>query len=202
MRKIGIIDVGVGNVGSLERALERAGVEHERIRKSTDVPNFGHLILPGVGHFDGMMNELMEHSFDLAIKDFVKTGKYLLGICAGMQVLGENSEEGRMPGLNLIKGICVKIKPNNITCKNKIVGWHKTTISEDIELTNFVPKKGYYFVHGYEFKNNDKSAQIESILNSKVVATIQKNNILGVQFHPEKSNIDGQKILKRFANYD
>ncbi|MDA9953352.1 imidazole glycerol phosphate synthase subunit HisH [Planktomarina sp.] len=199
MSRVGIIDIGIGNIGSVVRAFDRLDIKHKLIKRSVDVADVGHLILPGVGNFDAVMKKLIHHGFDITLSKFVKSGNHLLGICVGMQVLGQGSEEGFESGLNLIDGTCVEIKSNILTKKNKVVGWYKTTISKDIQISNITPEKGYYFVHGYEFKNTDKNANTESIIGSNVTAIIQKENIIGFQFHPEKSNIDGQRILKRFS---
>ena len=206
MKKVCVLDYGIGNVKSLCNALSNFNVNIILTSKHNDILSSDYLILPGVGAFKNAMDKLRALELDYIVNEFVKSGKPFLGICVGMQVLFENSEEfGFSNGLGLIKGDVKKIKPNKSNVKLPNIGWNKlisknnaiwnNSILEKINKNDFV-----YFIHS--FSCNPKF-QKEILANTiyeelELCAAIQKENITGVQFHPEKSGPVGLKILNQF----
>ena len=195
-----IINYGVGNVLSIKRSLDYVGISSIITNNKKKIEKCSHLILPGVGAFSSAMKLLKEKGLDKVIKDFAKSGKPVLGICLGMQLLFEESHEfGKWKGLNILPGKVTKI---NIKNENiPIVGWFKIKS----ESNNFLEKysnKYLYLVHSYECKPTRKKDVIGTyrIKKNKILCAVKNKNILGFQFHPEKSSFNGLKILKDFCN--
>jgi glutamine amidotransferase len=198
---IGIIDCGIGNVKSLYHFYLENNIETKIITSANEVPGkISKLILTGVSSFDEMMILLNKLNFTNFIKNFIQNqNNKLLGICCGMQVLGNCSEEGILKGLELING-------QNLLLKNKIkphLGWNTVKINNhDLKILNGVTNKEFfYFIHSYHFDNQDKSAKYLFTKYDDVdfISYINKNNIYGVQFHPEKSHDAGKKFLINFS---
>tara|TARA_B100001057_G_C22562466_1_gene837856 strand:+ start:157 stop:762 length:606 start_codon:yes stop_codon:yes gene_type:complete len=195
-----IIDYGVGNVLSIKRSLDHVGVKSITTNNKKKIENCSHLILPGVGAFSSAMNLLKENKLDQVIKDFAKSGKPVLGICLGMQLLFEESYEfGKWKGLSILPGKVMKIniKNNNVP----IVGWFKIESKKKNILEKYSGKY-LYLVHSYECRPKRKKDVIGTykINKNKISCAVKSKNILGFQFHPEKSSFDGLKILKDFCN--
>ncbi len=197
---IGIIDCGIGNVKSLYYFYLENNIETTIINSPENVPNkISKLILSGVSSFDEMMNLLNKSNFTNFIKNFIlNPNNKLLGICCGMQVLGNYSEEGELKGLELING-------HNLLLKNKIkphLGWNTIDVSsKQFKIFDNVSNKDFfYFMHSYHFYSHDKSMKcfFTKYDNIDFISCINKNNIYGVQFHPEKSHDSGKKILINF----
>ncbi len=207
-----IIDYGIGNIRSVQRGLEKVGASVQVTSNPETIASAERLVLPGVGAFEDGMRGLHESGMIPAISEFVETGKPLLGICLGMQMLLNQSEEhGLHAGLGFIPGE-VKQIPNKINDSGirKIphIGWaaleNKTgqsawdsTVLKDINLGDY-----FYFVHSFMavVKNDmDVLARCE-YEGLKVTAAIQKENVIGLQFHPEKSGVFGLKILNAFIH--
>lgn len=201
-----IIDYGLGNLNSVIRALYAAGGKPYISQKPQDLLNAPKAILPGVGAFAAGMEGLKKRNLVEPILEYVRTGRELLGLCLGMQLLFKNSEEfGNHQGLGLIDGTVKLLKPaNKDIFKIPHVGWNSLTKSNgknwaDTILEDVAQGDMVYFVHSYASPvNKDTLAQTEygEVVFCSVVA---KDNVIGTQFHPEKSGEVGQKILKRFV---
>jgi glutamine amidotransferase len=200
---IGIIDCGVGNVNAFYYFFIENSIKAKIIKSPNEATkDIKKIILIGVSSFDTMMNALNKCSFIDFIKNFVKDkSNNLLGICSGMQVLGNSSEEGTSQGLGLIEA-------KNFLLKNKTVP-HLGLNSLDINnfcnsliLKNVTKKDYFYFLHSYHLSEIKDNTNIifTNYDGEKIVSYINKGNIYGVQFHPEKSHDSGKKILINFCN--
>ena len=199
--KIAILNYNIGNLSSVQNALSALGVNGRIISKSDEVANFDKLILPGVGAFGDAMAHLNQSGMNEAIKDFAKSGKYMLGICLGMQLLMDKSYEfGEFDGLGLIKGEVVKFESSNL--KIPQMGWNRIEIVRESALLNNIPNGAFlYFVHSFYVKNHNSENVVATCdYGVKFSAIIQKDNIFGIQPHPEKSANIGLKILENFIN--
>lgn len=199
---IGIIDYGMGNIGSVANILLKVGGKNIVV---TDVPEkiktVDYLILPGVGAFDAGMRKLNENGLAEAIKDAVIIKNIpILGICLGMQLLGKWSDEGTMEGLGLIPFVCKKFLPDK-NLKVPHMGWDYVKIeNHNTKITRNLPEiQRYYFVHSYyAMCENRENSIMTCNYGSAFTAAVWKNNVYGVQFHPEKSHQYGMKIVRNF----
>ncbi len=200
MKKVGIIDCDVGNFFSLENALKHLNIKFIISKEKNELKNCTHLILPGVGAFSHAMKSLKNSKMDKFIRIAVLENKPLLGICLGMQLLFEKSNEfGNHEGLSLIKGKVVKINPRNFNIP--IIGWQKICANKKNFLKSW-DQKFVYLVHSYECipLKNQYIISSYTVGKKKIVCAVKKKNIIGVQFHPEKSSFEGLKIFKKFIN--
>ena len=197
---IGIINFGLGNLGSIVNSYQKLNTQVKILDKPSDAENASHLILPGVGSYRVGMNNLKNLKWDIEIFKHVKKKKPLLGICLGMQLLFEEGEEdGINPGLGLIKGSVSKIK--NSQQKIPVVGWKDIQIIKEHKLfTKVRTSADFYFVHSYECKVEDESNLIAK--SDDITACVALDNIFATQFHPEKSPPNGINILKNFYEWD
>ena len=197
---INLIKCGIGNIGSIKNALNAIGVEPKVVESRSEINhNFKKIILPGVGSFDSFIESLKKKELFDEIKNLVLSEKYkILGICVGMQSFFERSEEGNEIGLKLIKGNLIKFKHNK-NIKVPHMGWNTLEINNTKNLLTNLPKLKFYFAHSFHLSDVNK----ENILGSTThgitfPSCINYENIYGVQFHPEKSFLQGQHILKNF----
>ena len=201
--KIAIIDYGMGNIHSVQKALQLFGAEIVITNKAKDIRSADKVVLPGVGAFDDAMLELKKRGLIPPIKELVKNKKPLLGICLGMQLLFESSEEANeSKGLGIFKGKVRKFEEKN-KLKVPHIGWNQLNrISEKCLLLKNIAAGSYvYFCHSYYPDPEDKQAIAATCGYGKEFAAIAwKNNVYGVQFHPEKSQEIGLKILKNFVD--
>jgi imidazole glycerol-phosphate synthase subunit HisH len=207
-----VIDYGVGNLLSVQRGLEFCGANVKVTNDKDLIMHASRVVLPGVGSFSGGMNGLKSTGLDEVICDFSYQGKPLMGICLGMQMLLDESEEfGLSKGLGLIPGRVIPIPSLNIDNQpQKIphIGWSSLIPSRTKEdwsktvLHNILPGESVYFVHSFMAKPSNKKHQIADCIYGglKISAVIERDNILGCQFHPEKSGEVGLKILKYFLS--
>lgn len=207
MTVIAIIDYEIGNVRSIANALEKVGAQVIFSRDREEILAADGVILPGVGAFSHGMAKLHEHHLVDSIKEFVRTGKPLLGICLGMQLLFRHSEEfGETPGLDLVAGSVVKLETLNPDYqKLPHVSWNELqepetgrwrhTILDEIEVG-----EDMYFVHTYAAKPIDPSHVLATTVYSdyEFCSAVKKDNVYGCQFHPEKSATVGLKIINNF----
>ena len=208
---IAIADYGVGNIFSLQRSLEYIGVESFLTEDPDEFKKADKLILPGVGAFPDAIKKLEDTGFAKIIKDEAEKGKPLLGICLGMQLLlNESHEYGVSNGLGLIPGKVVdmkmRLKEEGLEILNlKIpqMGWNSLLFPKDKDKSELFKetKEGdfVYFVHSFAAEVEDKYLIAYTDYGYKVTAAIQRDNIMGVQFHPEKSGKAGLKILESFC---
>jgi glutamine amidotransferase len=202
---IGIIDYGMGNLYSVSKALERMDVEYVITNDRDVLFESEGLILPGVGSFRDAMSILQETGLDSFIKEEAARGKKLLGICLGMQLLYEESEEnGRTEGLSLLTGKVERFPgetADGVSYKVPHMGWNKLEFQQASLLLDGVPEDYVYFVHSYYVKNFDTAELLaSSTYDVQVPAVVGRANVFGTQFHPEKSSNVGLAILKNFVN--
>ncbi len=199
MTKISIIDYGLGNLFSVARAFEHIGGEVSIITEPQQIKDSGHLLLPGVGAFAKGMGELEKRGFVENIRQHANSGKPLMSICLGMQMLFDSSEEnGDRAGLGIISGKVVKIPD---TLKIPHIGWTKLHKNGAPKILAGVSENdSFYFVHSYHgvCDNASDLAAIALYGGNKITAAIEKDNVFGCQFHPEKSAESGLNICREF----
>jgi len=204
-KKITIIDYGSGNIMSLIRAINAIGYNCELTNKKSKIKDSSYLILPGDGAFASAINKIKKKGLFDEIINYSKSGKPLLGICLGMQLLLSKSEEfGNHEGLSLIKGKNIKIKSTNLKIyKTPVIGWRQNiNYNLDFKSNKTFDKKKFYFIHSFRAVTKEKKDTTSYYINEKIeiASTIRKNNTLGCQFHPEKSGPVGLKFLEKFLN--
>ena len=198
---IAIVDYDAGNIKSVEKALEYLGQEVVLTRDRETILNADKVILPGVGAFGVAMRKLEEYHLIDTLHDFVNTGKPFLGICLGLQLLFEESEESPgVKGLGFLKGRIVRF-PDKPGYKIPQIGWNSISIKKGSRLFEGIADESYvYFVHSYYLEAEDENIiAATSEYAAHVHASVEKDNIYACQFHPEKSGEVGLKILSNFA---
>ncbi len=209
MQSIGIVDYNMGNLASVINAFEKSGAD-VRLESDPDrLQQYEKLILPGVGAFGDAMDHLKSNGMDEAVIAFAKSGKPLLGICLGMQLLFESSEEfGDHQGLGLIPGKVVAFDESRFDHPLKVphMGWNElfvqtsTPDAQRSALFAGLPKDFYlYFVHSYHAVCDDTYAIGKTHYGYEFVSAVQNGNIYGIQPHPEKSHENGLKIIENFT---
>tara|TARA_E500000331_G_scaffold358610_1_gene427479 strand:- start:12871 stop:13488 length:618 start_codon:yes stop_codon:yes gene_type:complete len=201
---IGIINYGAGNIASVVNAFERVGVDAEPFDDPLLIGNYDHLVLPGVGSFRMAMEKLIEVDWPKKIKIHVDSGKPMLGICLGMQLLFDiGDEHGPSKGLGLIPG---KVKLMNPSRPLKIphVGWNRLFASREHPIMDGIKDHiDFYFVHSYEcIPDSSRDILATCDHGGSFVATVAKKSLIGMQFHPEKSQPAGLRILQNFSSWD
>ena len=197
---LNLIRCGIGNIGSIKNALHAIGCVPNIVEQPSEINSkYKKIILPGVGSFDSFINSLKKKKLFDEIKKLVLLEDYkILGICVGMQSFFKSSEEGTEEGLDIIRGNLIKF---NIKKEFKVphMGWNNLKILNSENLLNDLPKTKFYFAHSYHATNVEKNNILsETDHGISFPACINYKNIYGVQFHPEKSFFQGQKILKNF----
>ena len=200
---IAIIDYGVGNLFSLSSSLSYLGLEASVTSDPEAIKKADRLILPGVGAFADAKRKLDSTGLCDIVKEEAKSGKPLLGICLGMQLLFDRSLEfGECEGLRLIPGTVAPIK-EDITCPVKIphMGWNSLDVVKDSTIFRYTPPGEYvYYVHSFYAKDCGKSIIATSDYGGiKITGAVQSQNVFGTQFHPEKSGDAGLRMLKAFC---
>ncbi len=203
---IGIVDYNMGNLASVMNAFAKVGAKAVLESDPSKLQNYDKLILPGVGAFGDAMQHLQSNGMNEAIKAFASTGKLLLGICLGMQLLLESSEEfGSTQGLGLIPGKVVAFDESKFDHPQKVphMGWNEMfcrTPTKQNKLFDDLPNDFYlYFVHSFHAVCDDKYAIGKTHYGYEFVSAVQNDNIYGIQPHPEKSHENGLKIIENFA---
>lgn len=194
-----IIDNKMGNIRSVTNALSLLNADYMVSQSPSDITLADGLILPGVGNFEKAMSNLNHAGFTQEIINFAQSGKPLLGICLGMQLLFESSEEGlKIPGLCLIKGYVESLKKKVSNFALPHIGWNDLVVKKSSLLDGITDGDCVYFVHSYAVTTSDENVIATTDYGTKIVAAVAKENIYGVQFHPEKSQRIGLKILENF----
>jgi glutamine amidotransferase len=197
-----IIDYDTGNITSVSNMLKKIGAPNIISRKHEDINNADKIILPGVGSFDQGMENLEKYELkDIIIQKVTKDQTPILGICLGAQLLGEKSEEGQKTGLSLIKMDVVKFKSQNNTHHIPHVGWFDIEDLKTGKLFEEISDPRFYFVHSYYFqmKSPKNVTAYNDFHGNKYACAFENQNIMGVQFHPEKSHKYGMMVLNNFA---
>tara|TARA_B110000483_G_scaffold171345_1_gene202723 strand:+ start:40 stop:660 length:621 start_codon:yes stop_codon:yes gene_type:complete len=206
MKKICVVDYGINNISSICKALKKIDEDYVVVSEATKIKNFSNIILPGVGSFDSGMRVMKNKGFDVSLREGAINGQFILGICLGMQLLFNKSEESidNIDGLNIIKGTVSKIKTDEV---NGIyvphIGWNSIFKSNtnEINLIQHNEKKDFYFVNSYYVVPKNKSIiQYYFKHGENYPAIIKEKNVIATQFHPEKSN-NGLTILKNFCSF-
>ncbi len=200
---VAVIDYGAGNLQSVIKALNFIGADCIVTNKKSEILGASCAILPGVGSFADAMDCMNDSGASQAVVDFIRTGKPFLGICLGLQLLFDSSEESPgAEGLGLLKGSITRIPDAGGTLKIPHMGWNSLEITNHEGLFRNVPDEPYvYFVHSYYLKADD-----ENIVTSRthygtaIDASVNYENIYAAQFHPEKSGKVGLKILQNFID--
>ena len=205
MKKICIIDYGLGNVASIYNAVEYLDRNVRLSRNPDDIKKATHLILPGVGSYKTGMDNLFKYDLvEILNSQVITKKKPFLGICLGMQLLSTSSTEGGpQKGLNWINGEVIKIISNDKNIKVPHMGWNSVKHTNNSGLfKNIKNSSSFYFVHSYHFVPEDKSIITGTCFHGvEISSSLQKENIFATQFHPEKSHNVGTELLKNFLNY-
>jgi glutamine amidotransferase len=200
---IAIVDYGMGNVGSIANMLKRCGFEGRLVSTAEELERADKLILPGVGSFDTGMANLEQKGLRAPLEAKVASGAPLLGICLGMQLLFAGSEEGVRPGLGWLKGRCIRFRFQDQDPSLKIphMGWNDVRPTErDTIFRDMAEDARYYFVHSYHAVCDDPSDVLGFTSHGyEFAAAVKHENVLGTQFHPEKSHSHGKRLLTAFA---
>lgn len=201
---IKVLDFGVGNIQSVINAFEKLGVDSERALCAEDIAGASKLVIPGVGAFDYVIEALNHAGIKHALEDAAFVRKIpILGICVGMQIFAESSEEGNLPGLGWVPGH-VKALSRSLNCKDLIMphmGWNSMEITGKSKILSGINENSkFYYLHSYYYECSDKTLVLSRAQYGEVFdCAIQKNNIYGIQCHPEKSHSVGAVFLKNFA---
>ena len=197
-----IVNYGLGNIGSIQNMLKKVGIKSIISSNVEDIYSAKKIILPGVGAFDNGISNLNKLGLIDALETKVIKDKIpILGICLGMQLFTEKSEEGILPGLGWIKAETIKFLNNNSDIKIPHMGWNTIKIEKESYIfKGMFDNPRFYFVHSYHVRcQEDKDIIATTNHGIDFVSVFEKDNILGIQFHPEKSHKFGMKILKNFG---
>jgi len=200
-----VIDYKTGNIGSILNMLKKIDAKGMISSDPKDIKKADKLILPGVGSFDEGINNLKDSGLISVIEDkVIKEKTPIMGICLGMQLLAKRSEEGVLDGLGWIDAEVKRFKFENNELKIPHMGWNSVTVlKQDNLLRGMLEQSRFYFVHSYYFAcKDDKDALLATEYGHSFTSAVKKDNIIGVQFHPEKSHKFGMKLLENFANYN
>jgi glutamine amidotransferase len=201
---IAIIDYGSGNVAAIANIYKRLRIPHLITADPGVLDDAERYILPGVGAFDATMHYLYKSGLvDLLTEQIVKNKKNVLGICVGMQILAGSSEEGEQSGLGWIEGRVKKIDVSSIAGVPKLphMGWNSVLASASAPLFDGVNlERGFYFLHSYYFDPSNAS-DVTAVVDygANLPCAVARGNVFGMQFHPEKSHSNGERIFRNFA---
>ena len=195
--KIAIVDYGAGNLPSVERALTRLGVDIERAAEPDQVASAQAIVLPGVGHFGAFVEGLRERSLTASLRAAFDSGKPVLGICLGLQAMFAKSEEA--PGQQGLALFPEEVRALPTTVKSPHIGWNQLRRLHQSKLLRGLPEDAYfYFAHSYAAPDSNRSTAATCFHGIAFPAVVEKQNIYGVQFHPEKSGDAGSRLLENF----
>ena len=196
-----ILDIGIGNVGSVANMIKRCGREVVISKEWRDIKQADTLILPGVGHFDKGMEKIHKSGLkEILDEQVLERKKKILGICLGMQLMLKGSEEGHCEGLKWIDGYCKKFVFEEGLYKVPHMGWNLVIFRENTVYSSLNEEAQFYFVHSYyaQCVHAEEILGITKYGDKEFVSAFLKDKIMGVQFHPEKSHIFGMRLLEKF----
>ncbi len=199
---IGIIDYGVGNIKAFCNVYERLGLPHLLVKEAHDLAKVDRIILPGVGAFDYAMEKLNASGIRGALEEHVLQNNLpVLGVCVGMQMLAESSEEGILPGLGWIKGKVKKFTDSSELLAIPHMGWNEVSLVKNNPLFKDLPRVArFYFLHSFYFQCYEAESEIgKTNYGIEFTAILQQNKIYGIQCHPEKSHQAGLILLRNFG---
>lgn len=197
---VAIIDYGAGNLSSVKKALDYLGAENEITQDREKILSASHIILPGVGSFADAMHSMKERGLVDVVKEAAASGKPFLGICLGLQLLFESSEESPgVEGLGILKGRIVEIPKDN-GLKVPHMGWNSISVKQKNGIFKDIDDESYfYFVHSYYLKDAEEDVVAATTeYGVSIQCAVQKGNLCATQFHPEKSSKVGLKLLENF----
>ena len=193
---IGIIDYGLGNISAFQEIIKKLNLEYKIIFTKDDLANIEKVIMPGVGSFDWAISRLKDADLFDSINSFVLSGKPILGICVGMQIMAASSEEGQMNGFGWIDGRVKRL----LTKQTPHMGWNTIDHEKQCPLFEGIQARSeFYFLHSYALDSNTGSMTTFSNYSEKFCSSFRLKNIFGVQFHPEKSHNNGIQVIKNFC---
>lgn len=201
---IAILDISIGNINSIYNAIYECGFDPIVIQEASELDEASHLIFPGVGHFSAASALLAEKNLFAPLKKFVGSGRPFLGICLGMQLLADYSLEGKKStGLGFIRGSVNRLDDSSGQ-RIPHVGWNNIVCKREHPiLANIKKNCDFYYTHSYAMIcENEEDVIAETEYGQHFTSIVGHQNTVGVQFHPEKSQINGLKILENFCNWD
>ena len=197
-----IVDYGTGNLHSVKKALDRLGADCFMSSNARDIASADKIILPGVGHFGAAMANLNELELVDALNEAVTVRqKPILGICLGVELMSRHSEEGDASGLGWFNGVSVKFDhPDRARFKVPHMGWNQVRVHNGSRLMRDVAQQAeFYFAHSYYLRLDDQDSSVgETEYGTVFPSVIERENVFGVQFHPEKSHDAGSRVLENF----
>jgi len=201
---IGILDIGMGNLRSMANAIDLGGFDPLVVAEASAFDDLTHLVIPGVGHFGAAMSEISVRNLSQGIRDFADSGRPLLGVCLGMHLLAAMGEEGGLSeGLGFISGTVRRLEPGP-GMRVPHVGWNELEIRRNHPVFEGIKaNRDFYYVHSFAmFCESDESVLGTTDYGGSVTAVVGHGNVLGFQFHPEKSQTNGLKLIENFCLWD
>ncbi len=199
---IGIVNTNFGNINAIRNIYFEQGIECKSVSNHKEINDVDKIIIPGVGHFDSVIQNLKDQQlFNIINELVIKEKMPILGICIGMHIFFESSDEGSLKGFGWLDGVIRKLNSKSIRYPH--MGWNNINLIKQNNLFREINNKSYfYFLHSYGNDHDTKASYVSTYTNygNDIISSIKFNNIYGVQFHPEKSHINGAKLLSNFAS--